>query len=234
MEIEATTQSETRSILSVLGDKTLLMPIILVCVLQGGQQLSGVNAVFYYSVKIFESAGLSTANAKLANLGAGCVNLLTACFTPYIMGHYNRRPVILWSCFTSGIFLLSLAFVTYFVDAVSWFSVACVLSVFGYIFGFQIGLGSMPFFIASELFEISSRSAAMSLGSLSSWAGNFIVGMMFLNLLNAIGAFVFMPFAIVCFVMVILLYKYLPETRGKHGSDVVPQMAHGFKSKITK
>lgn len=79
MEQEATSQTETRSMWSVLTDKQLLLPIILVCALLGGQQLSGINAVFYYSVEIFKKIGLSETNAKYANLGAGVVNLMVAC-----------------------------------------------------------------------------------------------------------------------------------------------------------
>lgn len=45
MENEVTTQNEKRSLWSVLRDPTLLLPIVLVCALQGGQQLSGINAV---------------------------------------------------------------------------------------------------------------------------------------------------------------------------------------------
>lgn len=78
MEQEAATQADTRSIWSVLTDKALLLPLVLICALQGGQQLSGVNAVFYYSVEIFKNVGLSDVNAKWANLGAGVLNLLVA------------------------------------------------------------------------------------------------------------------------------------------------------------
>lgn len=78
MEQEAASRTESRSMWSVLTDKKLLLPIILVCALLGGQQLSGINAVFYYSVEIFKKMGLSETNAKWANLGAGATNLLVA------------------------------------------------------------------------------------------------------------------------------------------------------------
>lgn len=231
MELEATSQSETRSIWSVLSDPTLLLPLVLVCALQGGQQLSGVNAVFYYSVSIFQSTGLSATNAKWANLGAGCINLLTAFFGPIIMERCNRRPIIMGSCFISGIFLVILTFVVKYIDVVSWFPIACVIAVFGYICAYQIGLGPIPYFIATELFEISPRSAAMSIGSLASWACNFYVGMTFLAMQTSIGAFVFLPFAFVCFGLVALTYRYLPETRGREISEIVPFVSNGFRSR---
>lgn len=231
MEQEAITQAKTRSIVSVLSDSALLLPIILVCASQGGQQLSGVNAVFYYSVDIFMKAGLSAPNAKWANFGAGLLNLATSFTGPKIMEKCNRRPIFLYSCLFSGIFLVLLTFVKQYVDAVSWFPMACVLFVFAYILAYQIGLGPIPYFIGSELFEISSRPAAMALGSLASWAGNFYVAMTFLPLSRILGAFVFLQFATVCFLLVVLTYRYLPETRGKEPADVAPLVSNGFRSR---
>lgn len=231
METEATTQSETRSLWSVLSDRSLLLPVILVCALQGGQQLSGINSVFFYSVTIFENAGLSTSNAKWANLGCGIVCLVTTLFAPWIMENLNRRPVIIRSCLGSGICLTILALVVNFSHAVSWFPIVCVVAIFCYLFVHQIGLGCIPCFIGSELFEVAPRPAAMALGSLAQWVCNFYIGMTFLPMQMAIGAFVFLPFAIVCFLLLALLYRYLPETRGKQASEIVSLVSHGFNSK---
>lgn len=231
METEAANQAETRSIWSVLSDRKLLMPVILVCALQFGQQFSGINAVAYYSVSIFQSAGLSTTNAVWAALGAGCVNFIASAFSPLIMERYNRRPVILTSCFSTAIVLVVLTIVVRLNNVVSWFPMACVVAIFGFIIVFQIGLGPIPYFIASELFEVAPRPAAMAIGSLTAWAFNFCIGMTFLPIQSAIGAYVFLPYAIVCFLLVALLYRYLPETRGKQASDVAPLIARGFRSR---
>lgn len=42
---ESLTQNKKRSIVSVLRDRTLLLPIVLVCCMSFAQQLSGINAV---------------------------------------------------------------------------------------------------------------------------------------------------------------------------------------------
>lgn len=39
------TVDENSGLLSVLRDPKLLLPLVLVCAMQGGQQLSGINAV---------------------------------------------------------------------------------------------------------------------------------------------------------------------------------------------
>lgn len=45
MKNESNEQMDKRTIWSVMKDSKLRLPLILVCSLQGGQQLAGINAV---------------------------------------------------------------------------------------------------------------------------------------------------------------------------------------------
>lgn len=71
----------------------------------------------------------------------------------------------------------------------------------------------------------------MALGSLASWTCNFIVAMTFPALQSAWGAFVFLPFAAACFLLMALLRFYLPETRNRETSEIVPLVEDGFRSR---
>lgn len=117
-------------------------------------------------------------------------------------------------------------------DAVSWFGYASIASILLYIIVYQIGIGPIPFFIGSELFELGPRPAAMAFGSISSWGCSFIVGMLFPAIQSIWGAFVFMPCSIACFLLTILVQFYLPETRGRQVSDVAALVSKGFRSKV--
>lgn len=72
----------------------------------------------------------------------------------------------------------------------------------------------------------------MALGSLSSWTFNFIVGITFPTLNNKWGAFVFLPCAITCVLLSLLVYFFLPETRDVDPSIVGPKVSKGFKSRV--
>nr|XP_040221522.2 solute carrier family 2, facilitated glucose transporter member 3-like isoform X1 [Anopheles coluzzii] len=221
-----------RSLWSVVRDPTLTLPLVLVCALQGGQQLSGINAVFFYSVSIFESVGFSSQAAKFANLGVGCLNLFASLFGPLLMARCNRRTLCLLSCSSCAIILFVLTLSIHFIHLIDWFSYVCIGTILMYIIFYQFGLGPIPFFIGSELFDLGPRPTAMALGSLSSWGCNFIVGMAFPTLQNIWGAFVFLPFSITCVLLTVLIKFYLPETRGKEVADVIPKVAHGFRSRV--
>lgn len=82
------------------------------------------------------------------------------------------------------------------------------------------------------MFHVGPRPVGMALGSLSSWVANFLVGLLFPTLQTLWGAYVFLPFAITCVLLTTLVYFYLPETRGKDPSEVVPIISRGFRSQV--
>lgn len=52
MSLEKRNEIKSMSLISVLRDPTLLLPLIIVCSFQGGQQLSGINAVCINSINL--------------------------------------------------------------------------------------------------------------------------------------------------------------------------------------
>ncbi|XP_037944785.1 solute carrier family 2, facilitated glucose transporter member 3-like [Teleopsis dalmanni] len=232
METERNLKNQTSSFGEVLKNPALLLPIFIVCVYQGGQQLSGINAIFYYSVSIFKRAGMSAEAAELTNLAVGFVNLGVGLFNPYLMAKVNRRPLMLGSSICCGIFLFSFAIMLKYMDYIDWFATGCIACIFLYIIAFQLGIGPIPPFIASELFEVAPRSVAMSLSSISCWGCCFILCMAFPTLQVAWGAWVFLPFSITCAILFVVTYYYLPETRNRDISQVARSISNGFKSKV--
>lgn len=100
--------TETWSIKRVLNDSTLRLPLFLVCIMQFGQQLSGINAVFYYSNSILRTAGFETTEAEYATLGTGVINILMAVVSVPVMSFFSRRKVLMLSGVLSAICLISL------------------------------------------------------------------------------------------------------------------------------
>lgn len=64
------------------------------------------------------------------------------------------------------------------------------------------------------MFTVGPRPAAMALGSMANWTGNFFVGMTFPSLQLLIGAYSFVPFVVMTALLGILLWWRLPETLG--------------------
>lgn len=92
----------------VVGDPCLRLPLLLVIFSQFGQQLSGINAVFYYSNSIFTTAGLGKSISQYATIGTGLGNVFMALISASLMSRIGRRPLFLSSCYFSACCLLVL------------------------------------------------------------------------------------------------------------------------------
>ncbi|KYB25426.1 solute carrier family 2, facilitated glucose transporter member 1 isoform X2 [Tribolium castaneum] len=225
------TEGEDWSIIRVLGDKSLLLPLLLVCSLQAGQQFSGINAVFYYSVSIFQKAGLSLLNSQLATIAAGCCNLLMAIISIPVMAKFNRRSTLQLSLVTTTFFLIILGLAITFISHFSWMPYLSIVGVLGFVICYGIALGPIPYFIGSELFEVGPRPSAMALGSMANWGGNFIVGLCFQAMLMFLGAASFFIFALVVVALFFFVRFYLPETRGRDPVQIAALCKRGFSSR---
>ncbi|KAJ8722423.1 hypothetical protein PYW07_003603 [Mythimna separata] len=227
----ASVNGESWNMVRVLRDRRLRLPLLLTCSMQAGQQTSGINAVFYYSQTIFKQAGLSVQNSQYATIGCGFINVCTAVLMLKLLPRFGRRPLLLASVCAAALLLAALAACMLFMDLVSWMPYVCMMAVLSYVLVYGFGLGPIPYFIASEIFEVGPRPAGMAWGSLANWGGNFLVGMSFPSMRESIGPYSFLIFSAVTAALFVFQKMYFPETRGKTPTQVTQLCSRGFKSR---
>ncbi|CAG2179555.1 unnamed protein product, partial [Oppiella nova] len=85
-------QQEARiTMLQLIGNRSLQTPLIIGIIMQLSQQLSGINAIFYYSTNIFTSAGLNEEMAKYSTIGVGVVMVAMTLVSIMLMDRTGRR-----------------------------------------------------------------------------------------------------------------------------------------------
>ncbi|KAK1124960.1 hypothetical protein K0M31_006304 [Melipona bicolor] len=230
-EIEKKTTAEPWTIKRILSDPSLKLSMFLVCMIQFGQQMSGINVVFYYSNSIFIDAGLGITGAQYATLGTGAANIGMALASVPVMLSLNRRGVLLSSIYLCLGCLIVLCTSILLIRLSSHMPVICTIAVLAYVIFYGIGLGPIPYFIGSELFDVGPRPIAMALGSVCNWGGNFIVGMTFPIVESVIGPYTFLIFAGFLLLLGQIVRIYLPETRGRNTIDVAASISQGFNSR---
>ena len=101
VELAAKSTNSSWTIARLFQEPTLKLPLMLVSFLQLGQQLSGINAVFYYSDVIFKSAGLDANTSQYATIGTGIINVLMALISVPVMSFFGRRTLFLISAYAA-------------------------------------------------------------------------------------------------------------------------------------
>ncbi|XP_054709972.1 solute carrier family 2, facilitated glucose transporter member 1-like [Uloborus diversus] len=198
----------------------LRTPLIISVVIMLSQQLSGINAAFFFSNDIFLSAGLSRDSALNATLGLGIINVLMTLISLALIERAGRRTlhlVGLGGMMTMTILLTICLAWQKNVPLLSYFSIVCMIT---FVIMFAIGPGPIPWFFVQELFGQGARPLATSIAVTVNWAANFIVGLGFLPLQNILGVYTFLIFtAFLCFFW-LFTFKYVPETKNKSIEEI--------------
>jgi len=190
----------------MIDDPVLRRLIFCAFILRVGKKMSGTSAVFFYSSEFF--AGILE-NPKLATVYCGAVNVLAAAAGLFIMDKFGRKTLVLWSIggMLTCCFLVITTLLGYFKN---YFALVSLLL---YLVFYEIGLGPIPHLIVPEMFGPEHVAIAMSGSSSIHWTSEFLIGICFPYMQLYLGAFSFLPFAVILFFVFIYLAKYLPETR---------------------
>jgi sugar porter (SP) family MFS transporter len=185
------------------------------------QQITGINAVLYYTPKIFQEVGMiSTFTIFLATLGIGTVNLLSTLFSSWTLDKIGRRPLLLWG--TLGMFLsLSLLSYTFLIKTGETNNILAFVSLILYVSCFSLGLGPVVGVVISEIYPLNIRGKAIAIAVGWNWLANYAVSLFFPHMLQKIGgAGVFGLFAFFSLISLLFVYRFIPEAKGKSLEEI--------------
>ena len=186
-------------------------------VLHATQQLSGINAVFYYSTTFLDGV---IPNPALGTALVGLVNVVATMLASSLMDGQRRVTMLALSI---GGMLVSAAVLTLALQGLlsnAWALVGVIL----YVFFFELGLGPIPWMIVPELFTTAQVVPAQAMASQLNWCMNILVGLGFPVLNATLGAYAFLPFAAVLVAALVFVLAVLPETFGRTPEDVFREL----------
>ncbi|KAL1601219.1 Bifunctional purine biosynthesis protein PurH [Nothophoma quercina] len=178
------------------------------------QQFSGINSIVMYGVSLL--AGLLESNSALLNLAVSAINIVITAGGAPLPDKFGRKPCLLGSIAGMGISALLLA-----IGIMKSVPVLSALAVLFFVSSFALGLGPVPFILASELVGPEAVDATQSIALGANWIATFIVAQFFPLLSAQLGGKVYLIFAALSVFFFGFLSWYVPETKGKKNADEV-------------
>jgi len=214
-EYEAMKLVPKTTLKEMLTNSSLRAPLIIAVMMMLAQQLSGINAVMYFSTDIFISANLTPATSQYATLGMGGMNVLMTLISLVIIEKAGRKTLQLIGL--GGMFVVTVLLTIFLAlkDQSTVFSYLSIILVILFVVMFATGPGSIPWFLVTELFNSSARPMATSIAVTVNWVANFVVGLGFLPIQEALGPYVFVIFAAFLAFFTYFTWKKVPETKNK-------------------
>lgn len=183
------------------------------------QQFTGINAIIFYSTRIFEHAKIGK-TAYLCTIILGVIQFVSTFMAMLIIEIGGRVFLLTISsilmCATTAIMAAYFAF--WMESNVSWLPVIAI-SIF--VVGFALGFGPVPWLILAELFADDVKPLCGSIVGTSSWLLAFCVTKLFPISLKYCGPeLTFLIFAVVSLLAVIFVFLFVPETKGKTLNEI--------------
>jgi MFS transporter, SP family, galactose:H+ symporter len=188
------------------------------------QQITGINAIIYYSDRIFAAAGFATplAQAQATTWAIGGVNVLATLVAIAFIDRLGRRPLLLAGLGGMGASLAVVGAAFFAMgnpDAGAGPSAAGVVTLVAlvvFIVSFAFSLGPVTWTVINEVFPGRVRGRAVAVATAVNWGAAFVVSEFFLTLVDAIGeAGTFLLFASFCAAGGAWVWKRVPETKGR-------------------
>jgi SP family arabinose:H+ symporter-like MFS transporter len=177
-------------------------------------QLSGINAIMYYSTKIFQTAGVGVKNAFTASVIIGLVNVIFTFVALAFVDRAGRRPLLLIGLSVQVVALAATGWMFHTAQG----GAALLIAILVYIAAFAMALGPIPWILCSEIFPTRVRGRAMSIATFVIWSSCYLVAQTFpvLNDTPAIGpAKTFWIYGTFSLLGLIFVFWQIPETKGK-------------------
>ncbi|NQX57197.1 sugar porter family MFS transporter [Pedobacter panaciterrae] len=181
-------------------------------------QLSGINAIIYYGPSILNDAGIALSNSFLGQIIFGVANLVFTFIAIWKVDDWGRRPLYLIGTIGATISLFVTGFLFYLGLTSSIF---LIISVTLFLACFAFSIGPLKFVVASEIFPTNIRGKALGVSIMVMWVADTIMGQVTPILLKQAGTpATFWVFAFFCLVAFFVVYRLLPETKGKSLEEI--------------
>ncbi|KAH8372199.1 hypothetical protein KR093_010563 [Drosophila rubida] len=193
------------------------------------QQVSGINAVIFYSAGIFKEAKTGI-DAGMSTILIGVMQVVATFVSTMVVDKLGRRILLLASGIVMA--LSTTAIGVYFflkdqdenqVENLGWLPVAslCIFMIM-----FSIGYGPVPWLMMGELFATDIKGFAGSIAGTTNWVLAFVITKTFKNLNEGLGSGgTFWLFAGLTVVGVIFVFFLVPETKGKSLNEIQQELA---------
>lgn len=190
--------------------KKALLPAVLVGIgLAVFQQLCGINTVFNYAPRIFESIGASQDDQLLQTVFIGGVNLVFTILAMLLVDKLGRKPLMLIGA--GGLAIMYVIIVILLgghSPYVSWFLLASIGI-------YAMSLAPVTWVLISEIFPNKVRGEATAVAVVSLWAAYFILVFTFPVLFEKLQEKSFYIYSAVCVLGFFFIWWKVKETKGK-------------------
>lgn len=209
-EIQRSLDLQHHSLQEPFFCKKYAKPIMLAIAIAVFNQLSGINALIYYTAHIFKMAGYGSTDALLQSVIIGITNLVFTMAAMTVIDHFGRKKLMLVGSIG---YILSLSAAAY-----SFYTgtggTLLLISLMVFIASHAFGQGAVIWVFISEIFPTAVRARGQALGSFTHWIMAAGISWTFPMIAAQSGGHTFAFYALCMVGQLLWVISVMPETKG--------------------
>ncbi|MFD4627349.1 sugar porter family MFS transporter [Streptomyces sp. NPDC058475] len=194
--------------------------------------LVGIGAVVYYSTLVFATAGVGgRLGAQIASLSFGIVNVAASVASLWLIRRYGRRPLL--SVGLAGMAAaLTVSAICLVAVGGSVGGAVTVAAVLIFVICFAFSAGPLTWLLIAEVLRPEIRAQVAGAAAAANWAANLLVALLFPVVVGTPGSpskvgAAFLFFAALTVGFLVLLRRYVPETKDRPLAEVQALLEEG-------
>ncbi|GAA1353137.1 sugar porter family MFS transporter [Falsarthrobacter nasiphocae] len=207
----------TESLSEIVGNRWLRRILLVGIAIAVFQQLTGVNSIMYYGQVVLRDSGFTADAALVAAIAPALIGVIGSFIALAMMDRVNRRTTVVTGYALVALchLLIGGASLVVPVDSPARPYIMLVLIV-AFVGSMQTFLNVATWVLLSEIFPLRMRALGMGVSVFCMWIANALLSLWFPSLLAALGLTgSFFSFGAVNVVTALVMWKVLPETRGR-------------------
>jgi sugar porter (SP) family MFS transporter len=197
-------------------------PMLLAVAIAAFNQLSGINAILYYSNDIFAAAGFGKVSADLQSVMIGATNLMFTLLALTVIDRVGRKTLLLIGSVGMAAALAATAAIQFSGSGSNLLLWALIL----FIASFAFSQGAVVWVYIAEIFPTEVRARGQSLGASTHWLMDAIIAGVFPLMAAGSSGLPFVFFAAAMVVQFVVVARYFTETRGVTLENMAGVLAH--------
>ena len=209
-EIQVSLDMQHHKLYEPFFTRKYLKPILLAMSIAFFNQLSGINALIYYTAYIFKIAGSGTESALLQSVIIGFTNLIFTMAAMTVIDRFGRKRLMIIGSIG---YILSLSAVAYAFYTETG-GALLLISLLVFIASHAFGQGAVIWVFISEIFPNRVRARGQALGSFTHWIMAAAISWTFPMIASISGWMTFAFYALCMVGQLFWVLIIMPETKG--------------------
>ncbi|RKU47312.1 hypothetical protein DL546_002285 [Coniochaeta pulveracea] len=210
-------EHEAKSYLELFTNRSSFRRLFIACALQASIQMTGVSAIQYFSVTIFNQIGIDSDNAlKYQAINNVLALVAQATCIVFVDRLGRRKPLIAGNLVNCLMFMIATILIAKYPPdsnrsgGAGW---GFIIVTWLYNISFSSTCGPLSWIIPAEIFDTHTRSKGVSIATMVSFAFNTLIGQVTSIAINNIHWKYYLVFVICNLTNAIFFYLVLPETK---------------------